>query len=126
MTRMNLLLTLAILGTALYLINVQYESRRLFAALDMANAEARKIAIERERLVLEKGAQATPGRVDKIAREQLQMRAATPATTQYLGLPASWYAQGALPAAAQREASLSAGNTDALAKPTVQPRETQP
>jgi cell division protein FtsL len=38
-------------------------------------------------LNLEKRAQATPLRVDKIAREQLQMRVATPAITQYVAAP---------------------------------------
>jgi cell division protein FtsL len=35
---------------------------------------------------VEKRAQATPGRVERIAREQLHMRPATPAITQYVTL----------------------------------------
>ena len=89
MTRVNLLLLLLVLASAMYLVNVQYESRRLFTAMDKALAESRKLEAERERLNLEKRAQATPLRVDKIAREQLQMRVATPAITQYVSAPGS-------------------------------------
>jgi cell division protein FtsL len=94
MTRLNVVLMLAVLGSAMYLVNVQYESRRLFTAMDKALAESRKLEAERERLNLEKRAQATPLRVDKIAREQLQMRVATPAITQYVGAPGSAQAAG--------------------------------
>ena len=54
MTRLNLVLLLAVLASALYLVNVQYDSRRL------------------------------PQRVEKLAREKLQMRPATPAITHYV------------------------------------------
>ena len=87
MTRLNVVLMLAVLASAMYLVNVQYESRRLFTAMDKALAESRKLEAERERLNREKRAQATPLRVDKIAREQLQMRVATPAITQYVNAP---------------------------------------
>lgn len=85
MTRINLVLLVAVLASALYLVRTQYESRRLFAELDRATAEARRLDSENERLQVDKRAQATPARVEKLAREQLQMRAATPAITQYVG-----------------------------------------
>ena len=83
MTRLNLVLLLAVLASALYLVNVQYESRRLFTDLDKATAEAHRLEVESERLQLDKRAQATPLRVEKLARERLQMRPATPAITFY-------------------------------------------
>ena len=43
MSRLNLFLLLAVLGSALYLVNVQYESRRLFSDLDKARSQARRI-----------------------------------------------------------------------------------
>jgi cell division protein FtsL len=88
MTRLNLVLLLAVLLSALYLVSVQYESRRLFSDMDKARAEARRLVVENERLQVERRAQATPLRVQKLAREQLQMRSATPAITQYVKLPA--------------------------------------
>ena len=84
MIRLNLVLLAAVIASALYLVRTQYESRRLFAELDRQQSEARKLDTEHERLEAEKRAQATPARVERLAREQLQMRPATPAITQYV------------------------------------------
>jgi cell division protein FtsL len=84
MTRLNLVLLAAVLASALLLVHTQYESRRLYAEIDKAEGEARKHALEQERLQVEKRAQATPLRVEKLAKEQLQMRTASPAITQYV------------------------------------------
>jgi cell division protein FtsL len=84
MTRLNLVLLLAVLASALYLVRTQYESRRLFAEIDRAASDARKLEIEHERLQVEKRAQATPLRVERLAKEQLHMRGASPAITQYV------------------------------------------
>ncbi len=84
MTRLNLVLLLAVIASSLYLVRTQYESRRLFTEIDRAQAESRRLEVEAEQLMVEKRAQATPGRVEKLAREQLQMRTATPAITQYV------------------------------------------
>ena len=83
MTRLNLTLLLALLVSALYLVNIQYESRRLFTDLDKAISDAHKLDLEAERLQLEQRAQAAPLRVEKLAKDQLQMRPATPAITHY-------------------------------------------
>lgn len=84
MIRLNLVLMLAVLASALYLVGVQYDSRRLFTELDRAHTEAHRIATERERLQVEKRAQATPARVERLARDKLQMRQATPGITTYV------------------------------------------
>lgn len=84
--RLNLVLLLAVLASALYLVRVQYDSRRLYAEIEKAQGDFRKLEIEHERLQVQKRAQATPARVEKLAREQLQMRPATPAITQYVRL----------------------------------------
>lgn len=82
--RINLVLALAVVASAVYLVSVQYESRRVFTELDKARAESRRLETEHERLQVEKRAQATPARVEKIAREKLQMRQALPAITTYV------------------------------------------
>jgi cell division protein FtsL len=84
MTRLSLVLLLGVLASALYLVHTQYESRRLFTELDRAIAESRRLETEHQRLQVEKRAQATPLRVEKLARDRLQMRTATPAITQYV------------------------------------------
>ena len=97
MTRLNLVLLLAVLVSALYLVRTQYESRRLTTDLDRANSEARRLETDSERLQVEKRAQATPLRVEKLAKEQLQMRSASPAITQYVSLKAASAPAGAAP-----------------------------
>ncbi len=87
MTRLNVVLLLAVLASAIYLVHTQYESRRLFTELDRAVIEARRLETEHQRLQVEKRAQATPLRVERIARAQLNMRTATPAITQYVSDP---------------------------------------
>lgn len=84
MTRLNLVLLLAVLASALYLVRNQYESRRLYVELEKASAQSQKLEAENERLQVEKRAQATPLRVEKIAKDNLQMRTITPAITQYV------------------------------------------
>lgn len=86
MTRLNLLLLMVLVASALYLVHVQYESRRLYTEIERAQNEFRRLETENERLQVEKRAQATPARVEKLARDQLQMRAATPAITEYVTL----------------------------------------
>ncbi|MDB5895273.1 MAG: cell division protein FtsL [Rhodoferax sp.] len=101
MTRLNLVLLMAVLASALYLVRTQYDSRSLFVEVDKANALAHTLEIDNERLQVEKRAQATPLRIEKLAKEQLQMRTSTPAITQYVTVQA--------PAAAAPTASPEAG-----------------
>jgi cell division protein FtsL len=95
MTRLNLVLLVAVLASALYLVHTQYESRRLFAEIDRAIGDARKLEIEHERLQVEKRGQATPLLVEKLAKERLQMRNASPAITQYVSSKGSAVAPAA-------------------------------
>jgi cell division protein FtsL len=94
MTRLNVLLLLAVLASAMVLVHNQYESRRLFMALESARKEAHRLEVDHDRLQVERRAQATPLRVEQIARQQLQMKTASPAITQYVSL------SGKAPAAA--------------------------
>ena len=84
MTRLNLVLLVALLVSSVYLVRVSYDARRLFTELDRARSEERLLDSEHERLKAEKQAQATPLRVEKTARDKLAMRTATPAVTQYV------------------------------------------
>ncbi len=84
MTRVNLLLLVAVLLTALFVVHTQYESRRIFVELEKASAQGRKLEIDNETLQAERRSQATPLRVDKLAKDKLQMQPATAAITQYV------------------------------------------
>lgn len=83
MLRLNMLLLLAVMVSALYLVQSQYESRRLFTELDRAVSEARRLETERQRLQVEKRAQATPLRIENLAHAQ-GLQSATPAITHYV------------------------------------------
>lgn len=95
MTRLNLLLAVALVLSALVLVRTSYEGRRLFAALDRAKNEHTQLDIEHKRLDAERQAQATHLRVERVAREKLAMRTATPAVTQYVADPAAAAASAA-------------------------------
>lgn len=108
MTRINLVLLLGVIASALYLVHIQYESRRLFVELEKAAAQSRKIETDNERLQVEKRAQATPLRVEKLAKDRLQMHTTTPAITQYVT-----YKDKEVPAAGSAPASAAAVNVNA-------------
>jgi len=84
MGRLNFVLLLAVLASALYLVRTQYESRRLYVELEKAAAQSRKIETENDRLKVEKRAEATPLKIEKLAKERLLMRTTTPAITEYV------------------------------------------
>ncbi|MBZ8142099.1 cell division protein FtsL [Rubrivivax gelatinosus] len=82
--KLNLLLLAALLVSAFMLVRSSYESRRLFAALDRARNEQLQLEADFKRLDAERQAQATNLRVERVAREKLNMRPASPAVTQYV------------------------------------------
>jgi len=84
MIRLNLMLLMAVLVSAFYLVHTQYDSRRLYTALDKAHAQARKLDVEHEQLQVQKRAQATSARVEQLSSQKLQMRPVSPAITQYV------------------------------------------
>jgi cell division protein FtsL len=83
-SRVNLLLLLALLISSLYLVRNAYDARRLFTELDRARDEAARLDTEFKRLEAERDAQATNLRIERTARERLAMRTATPAVTVYV------------------------------------------
>jgi cell division protein FtsL len=96
MTRLNVALLLALLASSIYLVRVSYDGRRLFTQIDKARREAHQLEVDFDRLNAEKQAQATPSRVEAVARSQLGMRTATPAVTQYVS-----YSRGSASGAGQ-------------------------
>ena len=66
-------LTVAVAGSALLVVYSQHESRALFAELQELNRERDALDAEWGMLRLEQGAWATHGRVERLAREELDM-----------------------------------------------------
>jgi cell division protein FtsL len=83
-TKLNVVLVLALLASSLYLVRTAYEARRLFAELDRARNDAGKLEVEFKRLEAERQASATHLRIERTARDRLAMRPATPAVTVYV------------------------------------------
>jgi len=84
MIKLNLLLLAALIASAMLLVRTSYEERRLFAALDRSRNDQQQLDADFKRLEAERQAQATHLRVEKVARERLHMRTATPAVTHYV------------------------------------------
>ena len=55
MTRVNVLLLVCVMGSAIYLVRTQYESRRLYTDLDRAKAQSQRLENEIDRLEIEIG-----------------------------------------------------------------------
>ncbi len=83
MTKLNVLLLVAVIASALLLVKNAYEARRLFHADHRADVDAGRLQGEHKRLEAERELQATNQRVDRSARERLKMTTATPAITMY-------------------------------------------
>jgi cell division protein FtsL len=119
MSRLNLLLLLVLIISSLFLIRSAYDARRLFADIHKAEVEAMRLDGEYKRLEAERQAQATSLRVERTAREKLQMRTVTPAVTMYVVDPAAADAAGLVPMPAP--AASAAVYTPTLAASAVAP-----
>lgn len=87
MSRVNFLLLAALLLSSLWLVRTSYEARRLFAELDRAKGVQQRLDADYRRLDAERQTQATHLRVERVAREKLGMRTATPAVTEHVSDP---------------------------------------
>ena len=94
MIRLNLVLLLAVLVSAFYLVHTQYASRRLYTALDRGQSQTRKLDAEHEQLVVQKRAQAASARVQQLATRQVRMSPVTPGITEYVVLPTAASGEG--------------------------------
>ena len=87
MTRLNLLLLVALLLSSVYLVRVSYDARRLFGELDRAQSQHRQLETEYGQLQAERQIQATAERVEKTACSKLRMLPATSAITRAVTPP---------------------------------------
>jgi cell division protein FtsL len=79
MTRVNLVLLAVLVVCALSLVTSRHQARRLFVEFERGEMAARGYETEYGQLQLEQSTWAMPGRVEKIAREQLRMQLPTAA-----------------------------------------------
>ncbi len=73
MARLNILLTVVLVLTALAVVSAQHRARKLFSELEREQEKSRQFEIEWGQLQLEQSTWAAHGRVEKIARAKLGM-----------------------------------------------------
>lgn len=73
-TRVHLVLLLAVIACALGVVTSQHKARKLFVELQKEKDRAQQMEVEWDQLQLELGTLATPARVEKIAGAKLQMQ----------------------------------------------------
>ncbi len=74
MTRLNLMLLLALTACALGLVTSQHRARKLFGELEQEQERSRQLGVEYGQLQLEASTWAVHARVERIAGRQLHMR----------------------------------------------------
>lgn len=71
---MTLVLTLSLTASALAVVYSQHRARELFVELQTAESETAALETEWGQLELEQSTWATQGRIERLAREELDMR----------------------------------------------------
>jgi len=89
LNKLNALLLVVLMASAIGLVRTSYEGRRVFAALDRARGEEAQLEAEWKRLDAERQSQATHLRVEKVARDKLAMRNPNATVTQYVNDPSA-------------------------------------
>ena len=84
MTRLNLFLLALAVVCALSLVTSRHQARKLFVELEHEQGQARAYDVEYGQLQLEQSTWAAPGRIEKIAREQLRMQLPGPGRIQII------------------------------------------
>ncbi|HYT84967.1 MAG TPA: cell division protein FtsL [Burkholderiales bacterium] len=74
MTRLKLILLLALTACALGLVTSQHRARKLFGELEQEQERSRQLGVEYGQLQLEASTWAVHARVERIAGRQLHMR----------------------------------------------------
>jgi cell division protein FtsL len=83
-TRLNLFMLALAVVCALSLVTSRHQARKLFVQLEHEQGQARAYDVEYGQLQLEQSTWATPGRIEKIAREQLRMQLPGPGRIQVI------------------------------------------
>ena len=82
MARLNFALFAILVACALALVTAQHKARKLYVELQSEQERAKRLEVEWGQLQLEQQTWATPGRVEKIAAEKLDMRVPPPTRIQ--------------------------------------------
>ncbi len=81
---LQIILVVALLLSALMLVNVRYQSRRLFVELEFELTQARQLEVEWSQLQLDQSSLGKHARIEASARRDLSMVQVTPANTRFM------------------------------------------
>ena len=84
MTKMQLLLLVAVIVCALGVVTSQHKARKLFVEIEKEKERAQQMEVEWGQLQLEQSTWATPARVEKVASMKLQMQLPQSAQIRYI------------------------------------------
>ncbi len=73
MARLDVMLLVLVIACALGVVTSQHKARKLFVDLQYEKERAQQMDVEWGKLQLEQSTLAMPSRVEKLARQQLQM-----------------------------------------------------
>jgi len=100
MTRLAMLLTLALMTSAISLVTVRFQTRELFVASERLKSQAHELDVDWRRLQLDRAELARNARIDALARTELHLVPVTQGRTIYLqesAVPAQPDTSGARP-----------------------------
>jgi cell division protein FtsL len=80
----QIILVVALLLSALMLVNVRYQSRRLFVELEFELTQARQLEVEWSQLQLDQSSLGKHARIESSARRDLNMVHVIPANTRFM------------------------------------------
>lgn len=82
--KINVVLTVLLVGCALSVVNARYQARHLFIDQEKLVQQQRQLEIDWAQLQLDQSTLGKNERIEQIARSQLDMAPLSPARTQYL------------------------------------------
>ncbi len=88
MGRVCILVAIVLMTSALSLVTARYEARQLYDQLDRYKAKSKELEIDWRRLQLDRAAESSHAKVDRLARDELKMTGIVPNRTVYISQPA--------------------------------------
>ncbi|MDD4912737.1 MAG: cell division protein FtsL [Sideroxydans sp.] len=89
MARFNIFLLFVTIACALGVVTSQHKARKLFIELKSEKERAQQMEVEWGKLQIEQSTLAMPARVEKLARQQLQMQLPPAEQIRYIRLNSS-------------------------------------
>jgi len=86
MAKLNIVLVLILIASALSIVTSQHKARSLFVALENEQETARQLEVKWGKLQLEQSTLAMHGRIEQIARVKLNMKVPTASRVQIVTL----------------------------------------